>query len=271
MCSIPALRDSILLRTLSRDSDGLDAHGSHAAHDLGVEDGISVQDEVLDRRLVREGLPELLDHPVRRWVGRDIEVEDLPATVLDDEESVEQTERGRRDDKEVHGREDVAMVTEKSLPALALLRVCWSPWHQPGNRCLPDFVAELEQLAMDPRRAPVVLGCHLADEVSDLGFGWRTTGFIASLRLPSPVEPEALPMPSDDRVRLHDDQCRPPSGPGSAHQHPEELVWKVHPRLRFFLNVDTQLLTEGKVLEDQILTGLEKGTQGLQAGLCQSK
>ena len=39
----PALRDSFLLRTLSGDCDGLDAHGSHAAHDRGVEDGISVQ------------------------------------------------------------------------------------------------------------------------------------------------------------------------------------------------------------------------------------
>src|SRR5512132_395466 len=58
----------------------------------------------------------------------------------------------RRNDEEIHGCNPVGVVAEKSLPPL--IRRTSPSQHVFRNRRLGDIKAELDQLAMNPRRAP---------------------------------------------------------------------------------------------------------------------
>lgn len=50
---------------------------------------VAVEDEILRRRLVRECVAELLEHPCRRRMERGVEVHDVATIMLDDEEAVQ--------------------------------------------------------------------------------------------------------------------------------------------------------------------------------------
>jgi hypothetical protein len=54
---------------------------------------------------------------------RDVNVQDAPPIMTDDEEAVEHTECNRWHSKEVHCRDRLSMVLEKCTPALSWLRV----------------------------------------------------------------------------------------------------------------------------------------------------
>src|SRR6478736_9914113 len=71
----------------------------------------------------------------------------------------------RRNDEEIHACNPVGVVAEKSLPPL---RWRTSPsQHVFRNRRLCDIKAELEQLAVNPRRAPKrIFLAHTAHEIS---------------------------------------------------------------------------------------------------------
>ena len=76
---------------------------------------------------------------------------------------------------------------------------------------------------MDPRRAPARVRLrHRANQGPDVG-GHRRSAESAST-LPGPPEPEALSVPGDDGLRLHEDQRRSPSGPDARQHDPEPPV-----------------------------------------------
>jgi hypothetical protein len=52
----------------------------------------------------------------------DIEVQDAPTIVTDDEKAIERAEGDRRNSKEVHRGNRFPVITEKGKPAL-----CWAP------------------------------------------------------------------------------------------------------------------------------------------------
>jgi hypothetical protein len=55
--------------------------------------------------------------------------------------------------------------------------LAWLGWHETRDAALSDVDTELEQLAMDPWRAPADVGLgHLADERLDLGGGALSAG-----------------------------------------------------------------------------------------------
>ena len=84
-----------------------------------------------------------------------------------DQQAIEQTKRDCRHDKQIHRRDAVGMIMKERLPALR--RRASSPGHILGHARLSDIDAELEQLSMDPRRAPQWIGnAHLADQPADL-------------------------------------------------------------------------------------------------------
>src|SRR5712664_2327383 len=89
------------------------------------------------------------------------------------------------------------MVVEKGLPGLRppspALR------HVLGDGRLGDFDPELEQLAVDARCAPQPIGqAHLSDLAPNLH--WDLWPTAARARLPAPVQAEAGPMPTNDRL-----------------------------------------------------------------------
>ncbi len=58
-------------------------------------------------------LPQLLDDPTARRMLRDINVQDAPTIVTDDEEAVENAERHRWHREEVHGGNRFPMVAKE--------------------------------------------------------------------------------------------------------------------------------------------------------------
>src|SRR5947207_7100870 len=116
-----------------------------------------------------------------------------------DHDAIENLEANGRHDEDVHGGAVWCVVAEESLPGLR--RPSPTPGHVLGDRRLSDFDPELEQFAMDTRRAPQPIGqAHFPDQAADLAGYPRPPAMRA--RLPAPVQSEPLPMTPDDGDRL---------------------------------------------------------------------
>src|SRR5438309_3267998 len=75
--------------------------------------------------------------------------------------------------------------------------------HVFGDARLRDFKPELEQFAVDARRAPQrVLDTHSPDQCAQLGVNPRPPSKRA--RLPTPVPTKAGPMPTNERLGTDD-------------------------------------------------------------------
>jgi hypothetical protein len=102
---------------------------------------------------------------------------------------------------------------------------------------------------VDARRTPECIGtAHGTDQIPDfLRHGGPSGSSVPDL--PSPKQPEAFPMPHDDRLGFDDDQRGSPIGPSSGQPCPEESVR--HGQLRSFLGGApeyTDLVPQGKIL-----------------------
>ena len=103
---------------------------------------------------------------------------------------------------------------------------------------------------MDPRRAPEWVGDgHLPDQAADVGADLRAAA--ARTRLAGPVPGEAATMPGDDRRGSDDHQGRFPVGPCPSKSKPEQPVGPAHGGLRGGAPVNSQLLPQREVLENQ--------------------
>lgn len=79
---------------------------------------------------------------------------------------------------------------------------------------------------MNPRRAPKwVCSRHIENEATYLGCDGESaaTGCLA-LGDMGPELPEALTLPTHDRIRLHDEQSGSPAKPDFGQRTPEETV-----------------------------------------------
>jgi hypothetical protein len=91
-----------------------------------------------------------------------------------------------------------------------------------------------------------ILSRHFPDQLTNLLVDLRTAD--RSLRLPSPVELEALPVPFDDGLRFDNDQDLLPILPESRENHPEESIPPTQLRPVNFPVEDGQLLTQREIL-----------------------
>ena len=99
----------------------------------------------------------------------DIEVQDTPTVVPDDEKAKERAEGDRRNSEEVHRGNRFTVITEKGKPAPGRLRISRRPFHPTRDRSLRDIKAEHEKLAMDAWRSPRgVLNDHSEDQFLNL-------------------------------------------------------------------------------------------------------
>src|SRR5262245_15757585 len=96
----------------------------------------------------------------------------LTTTVRQDQESVQQPKRDRRDQEQIHRCDAVGMIAKEGLPALR--RRHPPPRHLLCDRGLSDIDAELEQFAVYPRSAPKrVRDTHLRNETANVRRCWR--------------------------------------------------------------------------------------------------
>jgi hypothetical protein len=72
---------------------------------------------------------QLLDDPRACRMLCDIEVQDAPKIVTDDEKTVERAECDRRNSEEIHCGNRFPVIAEKGKPALGRLRISRCPFH----------------------------------------------------------------------------------------------------------------------------------------------
>ncbi len=131
----------------------------------------------------------------------DAEPKNLPPAMPHDQQAVEQTKRDRQDDEQIHCRDAVGVIIKKCFPTLG--RRTSTLGLILGHAGLPYIDAELEKLAVDPRRSPRTIGnAHLADRPAY--FNWNSRPTTTPSRLPTSVRSKLGAVPSDNGVRLDD-------------------------------------------------------------------
>src|SRR5215470_15284681 len=104
------------------------------------------------------------------------------------------------------------MIGEKCLPSLR--RRCLTPDPILRHGRFRKVEAEKAEFCLNARDAPQqILSRHFPDQLTNLLVDLRTAD--RSLRLPSPIELEALPVPFDDGLWFDNDQDLPPILPES--------------------------------------------------------
>jgi hypothetical protein len=109
------------IRTAVGDPNGFGAHGLDELGHGKAEYRIAVEDEVSWRGIVWKRVPQLLNHPRCCRMESCIEVQDTSATMLDDKEPVQQSERYGRYNEQVHRGDVVFVVPQERDPSLYLV------------------------------------------------------------------------------------------------------------------------------------------------------
>src|SRR5215510_12179513 len=133
---------------------------------------------------------------------------DLPATVKEDDEAVQNAEIDRRDCEKIYGRNLIRMIGKKCLPSLRWRLGMFHPIFRHG--LFRDIESEEAQFRLNSRRAPQrVLARDTVDQLPNLFVERRTADW--RFRLPAPIETESFSMPFDDRIsqrRPEDNQTK---------------------------------------------------------------
>ena len=113
----PTLGNTILPGTLEGGPHGVYLQRSNGCRDLCPVLRIPVMDQKSRSRPKRKRLPQLLDDPTARRMLGDVEVQDTPAIMADNKETVEHAECDRWHREEVHRRNRFPVILKKRAPA----------------------------------------------------------------------------------------------------------------------------------------------------------
>jgi hypothetical protein len=217
---------------------------------------VTIPQEIGGRGLLKEGVDELLSGPGSGGVLGDVEADNAPAVMGEDDKDEEDAEASNGHGKEVDRDQVADMVSEEGPPGLrgvgAVLR------HEAGHGALGNGDAELQELAVDSRSTPQgIRRGHFPDEGSDLGIDGRAASGGATGQL-SPVLSEASALPAQDSVGRHDDQRVSPARPDSGQADPEQAVGRAELQAGPQSLVDGELLAQGEVLEGELAMTADK-------------
>ena len=76
-------------------------------------------------------------------------------------------------------------------------------------------------------------------------------------------------MPSDDGLGADEDQCRPPVAPGRRQQDPKHAVTGAEVRPLHTALQGSQLVAEGKILEDHVVVATADHADRTEEQQCQ--
>ena len=142
----------VLPRGLDRGLHFLHAEALDRLPKLQPEYTVIVAQDVLRRGVPRECLDQLASGPNRCGRAGHVEVNNLTAFMGEDQEDVQDLERGRRYSEEIDRNRFPHVVLEERFPGLRG-RFPGSD-HILGDRRLRQVNPELEKLAVDSRRSP---------------------------------------------------------------------------------------------------------------------
>src|ERR1035438_7050541 len=83
--------------------------------------------------IVGKSFSQLLRDPGAGGMASDVEVQNAPAIMADDEEAVQNPKGESGDGEEIHGSDSFTMIAQKGQPALGGLRVLGRSFHQIGR------------------------------------------------------------------------------------------------------------------------------------------
>src|SRR4029077_14342697 len=255
----PALGYAVLPRTLLRRSDRGDPQRSDSWRNLRSIFAIAVEDQKPRSRVQGKGFPQLLNDPCARRMLRNIEVQNMPPVMANDEKAIERAERKGRYREEVHRGNRFPMIAEKREPAFSRFRISRRSPHPAGNRAFRIIKPEQKQLTMNARRAPSrILRKHPEDQFSHLLRCLPTPEGRSGPGDHFPVQTKTSPVPPDHRLRRDDNEGLFPSGPEPFCQDPADLIengepWPGMPALQ-----RCELLTESEIFEKQATTSAEQ-------------
>ncbi len=146
------------------DDDLFDSHSPHPSSKECSIDSILIANQIFrNASIPREGFDDLLRGPFRGRVRRDVEADNSPPVVGQDEEAAQQSIMDGEDQEEVTCGSLDHVVFQKGPPALG----GWPPVlfsHVFGNGGLSHIVTQKAQFRLNPRCSPNrVFSGHPAD------------------------------------------------------------------------------------------------------------
>src|SRR6266446_10169892 len=182
-------------------------------------DLVSITDQMAWGLLQPAPLDQLPGGPPSGRMLGDIEMHQ-PAPVVPQHHEHEQDPKGRRGHREEIQRDQIlGVILQKRAPRLR--RRPPRPDHELRNRRLRYRQAQLQELAVNPRRTPERIGAaDPPNEISELRPDRGPTASASTL--PRPVAPEPLPVPADHGLWPHQLQRIPPALPEPRQHNPEE-------------------------------------------------
>src|SRR5260221_2539797 len=130
----PSLCDSIRPSTFEPGADRIHAQEPNRCGDFQSILGITKKDDEPRSGSKWKRFSKLLDDPQACRMLCDIEVQNAPTIVTDDEKAIERAEGDRRNREEVHRGNRFPVITEKGKPALGWLRISRRPFHPTTDR-----------------------------------------------------------------------------------------------------------------------------------------
>src|SRR5712692_142925 len=233
----PTLGNSILPRSFERGAGRTHSQGSNCCGDFPSIHGITIKDDESRSGSKWECFSQLLDDPRACRMLCDIEVQDVPTIVTDDEKAIEQAECDRRNSEEVHRGNRFPVIAKKGKPALDRLRISRCPFHPTRDRSFRDIKTEHDKFAMDAWRSPRwVLNDHPENQFPNFLRRRSSPDGSPDLGDQLPVQTESAPVPTHHGFGRDRNEGFLPSGPESADGDPEELVEQVWswPRMTTF-------------------------------------
>jgi hypothetical protein len=117
------------------------------------------------------------------------------------------------------------MVTKERHPPLGRLWISRSLAHPTQHGSFRNVEAQHLQLAVNARRTPSrVVSDHAEDEVAKFPADTFSSSARSMPRKPRPIQLEASTVPTNDRLRLDEDQHLSPSRPEPSQDYPKQLV-----------------------------------------------
>jgi hypothetical protein len=129
-----------------------DTHRANTPGECFAVGPISIAQDICWGPFPRTGLNDLLGDPLGGRMRCHPHPQDAASIMAQDQQAVEEPERNRPNDEQVHRGDAVGMVAKKRSPTLR--RRSPAPRHILRHAGLPDVDAELEEFAVNPRCAP---------------------------------------------------------------------------------------------------------------------
>ena len=258
----PAFCNSILPRTPDRSANTLDSHRPNRCRDLDSILGVPIENKKLRSGLIRKGFSQRLYNPQALGMPRDVEMQNAPTIVADDEEAIEDAERDRRNGEEVHRGDSFPVVAQKGEPALGWFRIFRRSFPPAGDRSLGEIKTEQEEFPVYPRRSPGrVLGDHPENQLPNLLRCRRSPNLCPDSEDQPPIQKEAGPVPPNHGFRRDDDEGLLPTRADSPSNYPEEFIEEAEDRPWMAPLQHSELLSEREILQEEMPTTTKRANK----------